>query len=121
MERYTITIRGEASALLILRAAMTRIHEGGNIFYDADRFAAYAILAKTASDMRQDLLSAREGRRVMADLNHLFTVHVTYTGKGCAMCGLAPVDHTSDDWMVNGERVVDPLERRCGHVTILGA
>lgn len=52
----------------------------------------------------------------MTDPKHLFTVHHTYAGNGCAMCGLAPVDHESYDWMVNGERVADPLERGTGHV-----
>jgi hypothetical protein len=42
------------------------------------------------------------------DPNHLFTLHRTYTGKGCAMCGQAPVDHTSDDWLVDG--VKTPVE-----------
>lgn len=45
------------------------------------------------------------------DPAHLFTVHHTYTGAGCAMCGRAPVDHESYDWLVEGERRVDPLER----------
>ena len=56
----------------------------------------------------------------MTDPKHLFTVHHTFTGKGCAICGLAPVDHESYDWMVEGERVTDPLERGTGHVTIGG-
>lgn len=47
----------------------------------------------------------------MIDPNHLFTVHHTYTGKGCAMCGLAPCEHTSLDWMIEGEKKTDPLER----------
>jgi hypothetical protein len=46
------------------------------------------------------------------DPNHLFTLHRTYTGKGCAMCGQAPVDHTSDDWLVDGVKTHDPLELR---------
>jgi hypothetical protein len=46
----------------------------------------------------------------MIDPKHLFTVHNSYTGKGCALCGLAPVDHDLLDWMINGERITDPLE-----------
>jgi hypothetical protein len=47
----------------------------------------------------------------MIDPNHVYTVHDTYTGTGCAMCGLAPCEHTSFDWLINGKQVIDPLER----------
>jgi hypothetical protein len=47
----------------------------------------------------------------MIDPNHLFTVHHTYTGLGCAVCGLAPCEHPSFDWLVEGEKRIDPLDR----------
>lgn len=43
------------------------------------------------------------------DLNHAFTLHRTYTGRGCAHCGKGPVDHPSTHWMVEGNKF-DPME-----------
>lgn len=37
------------------RRIMNEIHEGGNIFYDKDRMAAYVIVAKLHSDFRRKL------------------------------------------------------------------
>lgn len=54
----------------------------------------------------------------MIDPKHLFTVHATYTGEGCAVCGRAPVDHESLDWLVAGVRTPDPLERET-HANVL--
>ena len=34
---------------------MTRSHESGSIWYDKDRYAAYALMARIASEMREDL------------------------------------------------------------------
>ena len=48
-------ISQEATALLLLRSAMTRLHESDSIWYDRDRYAAYALMARIASQMREDL------------------------------------------------------------------
>ena len=40
--------------LALLRRVMTCIHEGGSIFYYNDRKEAYSIVAKIASDMRNE-------------------------------------------------------------------
>ena len=36
---------------------------------------------------------------------HLYTLHHTYTGQGCAICGKEAQDHQLDLWLVNGEKV----------------
>ena len=41
--------------LKLYRSIMTRIHEGGSIYYDAGRMAAYNLLAKMASEERRTL------------------------------------------------------------------
>jgi hypothetical protein len=41
---------------------------------------------------------------------HLYTIHATYTGEGCAMCGKDPhPDHALDFWFFNGEKIVPPF------------
>jgi len=35
---------------------------------------------------------------------HLYTLHHTYTGAGCALCGRTAEEHPPDVWMVDGER-----------------
>lgn len=39
--------------LLYYRRVMDHIHEGGNIYYNADRMAAYCSIAKLASEERR--------------------------------------------------------------------
>jgi hypothetical protein len=36
----------------LYRSIMNRIHQGGNIYYDKDRLAAYKIIAILASNLR---------------------------------------------------------------------
>lgn len=36
---------------------------------------------------------------------HAYTLHHTYTGRGCAMCGLNAETHKADHWLVDGERI----------------
>lgn len=40
--------------LELYRRVLNRIHEGGSIWYDADRYKAYALVAKLASDLRHN-------------------------------------------------------------------
>jgi hypothetical protein len=40
---------------------------------------------------------------------HLYTLHRTYTGAGCAMCGAGPVNHPPDTWLVDGEKKANEL------------
>jgi hypothetical protein len=47
----------------------------------------------------------------MIDVNHLFTLHRTYTGLGCAICGKGPESHPPDLWLVNGEKKEPPKEK----------
>lgn len=41
----------------------------------------------------------------MVDPNHLYTLHHTYTGDGCALCGKTATEHQQELWMVNGKQV----------------
>lgn len=41
----------------------------------------------------------------MIDPNHPYTLHHTYTGKGCAHCGKAASEHQQEFWLVNGKQV----------------
>lgn len=43
----------------------------------------------------------------MSDPKHLFTVHATYTGRGCAHCGNGLDGHPTDQYQDNG--VIKPL------------
>lgn len=43
----------------------------------------------------------------MIDPNHPYTLHHTYTGKGCALCGKSAEQHPQEFWLVNGKQV-DP-------------
>jgi hypothetical protein len=47
----------------------------------------------------------------MIDPNHLFTLHHTYTGLGCAICGRGPEAHSAEQWLVNGEKKEPPKEK----------
>jgi hypothetical protein len=46
----------EAQAALLWRTIMNHIHEGGSIWYNDARLHAYCIVAKIASDARQELI-----------------------------------------------------------------
>lgn len=46
--------------------------------------------------------------KIMIDANHLYTLHHTYTGTGCAHCGKSAAEHSSEAWMVNGNKVEVP-------------
>jgi hypothetical protein len=41
----------------------------------------------------------------MRDPNHVYTLHHTYTGPGCAHCGKPLEEHASKDQLVNGKEV----------------
>lgn len=47
-----------AIMLAFYRSIMNRIHEKGNIFYDKGRMAAYSLIAKLASELRNSNRSA---------------------------------------------------------------
>lgn len=40
----------------------------------------------------------------MIDANHPYTLHDTYTGAGCALCGKPESEHTQDYILVNGKK-----------------
>lgn len=46
----------------------------------------------------------------MIDPNHLFTLHHTYTGSGCALCGKGPESHSPDQWSIDGVKQAPPKE-----------
>lgn len=37
--------------------------------------------------------------------NHPGTIHHTYTGNGCAVCGKVMKDHSQENIVVNGEKI----------------
>jgi hypothetical protein len=41
----------------------------------------------------------------MVNAHHLYSLHHTYTGKGCALCGKSAEEHQQDFWMVDGKQV----------------
>lgn len=41
----------------------------------------------------------------MVDANHPYTLHHTYTGKGCAHCGKEAAEHSQEFWLVDGKQV----------------
>jgi len=41
----------------------------------------------------------------MIDPNHPYTLHQSYTGKGCALCGKSSDEHQQEFWMVDGKQV----------------
>ena len=59
----------------------------------------------------------------MIDPNHLYTLHHTYTGKGCAMCGKDETEHQRESWMVDGKQVnpseVTKVEQRIKPKTLI--
>jgi hypothetical protein len=40
----------------------------------------------------------------MIDPNHLYTLHQTYTGTDCALCGKPATEHPLEYWMINGKQ-----------------
>ena len=42
----------EPALLFLNRRIMDRIHEGGSIWYDKDRYEAYSLIAKISSEYR---------------------------------------------------------------------
>lgn len=41
----------------------------------------------------------------MIDPKHLYTLHNTYTGFGCAICGHDATNHPTEAWFHNGNKV----------------
>lgn len=41
----------------------------------------------------------------MVDPNHPYTLHRSYTGVGCALCGKSAADHSQEFWLVDGKQV----------------